>query len=222
MPHQRSDSGLSAFDAEEAETTEEDTASASGDDALLSDLQRELAEAKPRLEASALLEELADAQGTTPEAVAIQASIDVLAAEESEKRSELEALEAAVQAADAERQKHVEERDMLKEQQDELRDDLVIVLDEHTSIVDQMAEMIEELESIRADAIRLMGEKATLEQRVAELRDEVGASSGETRRRTDVQTTSLQTSDDDDEASAFDAFFEAEVVEDKARAWMLE
>jgi len=222
VPHQRSDSGLSAFDAEEAETTEEDTASASGDDALLSDLQRELAEAKPRLEASALLEELADAQGTTPEAVAIQASIDVLAAEESEKRSELEALEAAVQAADAERQKHVEERDMLKEQQDELRDDLVIVLDEHTSIVDQMAEMIEELESIRADAIRLMGEKATLEQRVAELRDEVGASSGETRRRTDVQTTSLQTSDDDDEASAFDAFFEAEVVEDKARAWMLE
>ena len=222
MPHQRSDSGLSAFDAEEAETTEEDTASASGDDALLSDLQRELAEAKPRLEAFALLEELADAQGTTPEAVAIQASIDVLAAEESEKRSELEALEAAVQAADAERQKHVEERDMLKEQQDELRDDLVIVLDEHTSIVDQMAEMIEELESIRADAIRLMGEKATLEQRVAELRDEVGASSGETRRRTDVQTTSLQTSDDDDEASAFDAFFEAEVVEDKARAWMLE
>jgi len=222
VPHQRSDSGLSAFDAEEAETTEEDTASASGDDALLSDLQRELAEAKPRLEAFALLEELADAQGTTPEAVAIQASIDVLAAEESEKRSELEALEAAVQAADAERQKHVEERDMLKEQQDELRDDLVIVLDEHTSIVDQMAEMIEELESIRADAIRLMGEKATLEQRVAELRDEVGASSGETRRRTDVQTTSLQTSDDDDEASAFDAFFEAEVVEDKARAWMLE
>jgi DNA repair exonuclease SbcCD ATPase subunit len=220
VPEQSSDTGFSAFDAEEPATTAEGVASASGDDALLSDLQSELAAAKPRLEAFARLEELADAQGSTPEAIAIQASIDVLTAEESKKRSELEALEAAAHAADAERQKHVEERDMLIQQREEIRDEIVIVLDEHTSIVDQMAEMIEELESIRADAIRLLGEKASLEMRIEELRDEVGAAGSESRRRTDVETSSMQI--DVDEATAFDRFFEAEIVEDKARAWMLE
>ena len=220
MPDQSFDTAFSAFDAEDPATTEEVVTSTSGDDALLSDLQRELAAAKTRLDAFALLEELADAQGTTPEAIAIQASIDVLTAEESEKRSELEALEAAVRAADTERQKHVEERDMLIQQQEEIRDEIVIVLDEHTSIVDQMAEMIEELESIRADAIRLLGEKASLEMRIEELRDEVGGAGSESRRRTDLEAPSMET--DDDEATAFDRFLEAEVVEDKARAWMLE
>lgn len=220
MPEQSFDTGFSAFDAEEPAKTAEVLASESGDDAILSDLQRKLAAAEPRLEAFARLEELADAQGTTPEAIAIQASIDVLTAEESERRSQLETMEAAVLAADAERQKHVEERDMLMQQQEELRDEIVIVLDEHTSIVDQMAEMIEELESIRADAIRLLGEKASLEARVAELRNEVGTAEGAARRRSDLETTSMAT--DDDEATAFDRFFEAEVVEDKARAWMLE
>ena len=220
VPDHDLDTEFSAFDAEEPDTTEEETAPASGDDAELSDLRRELADAQPRLEAFALLEELADAQGTTPEAIAIQASIDVLKAEESDKRSELEELEAAVRAADAERQEHVEERDMLMKQEEELRDEIVIVLDEHTGIVDQMAEMIEELESIRADAVRLLGEKATLEQRVEELRAEVGAAGHESRRRTDVETSAMET--DEDEATAFDRFFEAEVVEDKARAWMLE
>lgn len=220
MPDHDSGTESSAIDAEEPETTEEVTAAASGDDAELDDLRRELADARPRLEAFAVLEELADAQGTTPEAIALQASIDVLKAEEADKRSELEELDAAVRAADAERREHVEERDMLIKQQEEIRDDIVIVLDEHTGIVEQMAEMIEELESIRADAVRLLGEKAALERRVEELRDEVDAAGGETRRRTDVASEAMET--DEDEASAFDRFFEAEVVEDKARAWMLE
>jgi len=220
VPDQGFDTDFSAFDAEESGTNEHDRGRASGEDARLVALEQELAHVKPRLEAFARLEELADAKGTTPEAIAIQASIDVLQAEESKKRSELEEMEAAMRAADAQRQKHVEERDMLIQQQDEIRDELVIVLDEHTSIVDQMAEMIEELESIRADAIRLLGEKASLEMRGEELRGEVGSAIGEARRRTDLDTSSMETNDD--EATAFDRFFEAEVVEDKARAWMLE
>lgn len=194
-------------------------AATSGDDVDVADLRRELAEAKPRLEAFARLEELADAQGTTPEAIAIQASIDVLAGEESKRRDDLRKMEAAVVAADTERRKHVEERDMLIKQEDEIRDEIVIVLDEHTSIVDQMAEMIEELESIRADAIRLLGEKSSLEMKVAALRGEVDQLSNGGNRRTD-DVTSMETGSD--EATAFDRFFEAEVVEDKARAWMLE
>ncbi len=194
-------------------------ATASGDDAAVADLRRELAEAKPRLEAFARLEEIADAQGTTPEAIAAQASIDVLQAEEAKKRSELEDLEAAMRAAAAERQESVEDHDMLIKQRDEIRDEIVIVLDEHTSIVDQMAEMIEELESIRGDAVRLLGEKATLEMKVEALRNEVGALGGDVARRTEFGT-SIES--DEDEATAFDRFFEAEVVEDKARAWMLE
>lgn len=220
MADQDFDTEYSASDTEDPATTEETTASVSGDDAELADLRRELAQAGPRLEAFARLEELAEAQGTTPEALAVQASIDVLQTEESGKRSELEDLTVAIRATEAERQEHVEERDMLIKQKDEIRDEIVIVLDEHTTIVDQMAEMIDELESIRADAVRLLGEKANLEMKVEALRNEVGAmGSSATRRSTDLGS-SMET--DDDEATAFDRFFEAEVVEDKARAWMLE
>lgn len=207
------------IDAEFSATTESMVSATSGDDVDVVALRKELAEAQPRLDAFARLEELADAQGTTPDAIAIQASIDVLEAEEAKRRDDLRQMEAAIVAADTERRQHVEERDMLIKQQDELRDEIVIVLDEHTSIVDQMAEMIEELESIRADAIRLMGEKASLEKKVEALRNQVGDAGHDARRRTDVET-SLET--DEDEATAFDRFFEAEVVEDKARAWMLE
>lgn len=220
MADQDFDSEFLAFDAKNSTTTQSEAPFASGDDAELANLRRELALAKPRLEAFTLLEELADAQGTTPAALAAQASIDVLQAEESEKRSDLEGMEAAVRAADAERQKHVEERDMLIKQEDEIRDEIVIVLDEHTTIVDQMAEMIEELESIRADAVRLLGEKANLEMKVEALRNEVGAMGSSAGRRSADLDSSMET--DDDEATAFDRFFEAEVVEDKARAWMLE
>ncbi len=108
---------------------------------------------------------------------------------------------------------------MLIKQKDEIRDEIVIVLDEHTTIVDQMAEMIEELESIRADAVRLLGEKATLEMKVEALRNEVSALGGEVDRRAEFETV---IGIDEEEASAFDKFFEAEIVEDKARAWMLE
>lgn len=206
-------------DAEFSATTESMVSATSGDDVDVADLRRELAEAKPRLEAFARLEELADSQGTTPDAIAIQASIGVLEADEAKRRDDLRQMEAAIVAADTERRQHVEERDMLMKQQDEIRDEIVIVLDEHTSIVDQMAEMIEELESIRADAIRLLGEKASLEKTVEELRGQVGTVGHDARRRTDTDT-SMETNED--EATAFDRFFEAEVVEDKARAWMLE
>jgi chromosome segregation ATPase len=184
---------------------------ASGD-ATIAELRQQLADAAPRLEAFARLESLADAQGETPEALAIQATLDLLAAEESELRTKLEHVRAA-------KQQHVEERDMLIKQRDEIRDEIVIVLDEHTAIVEQMAEMIEELESIRADAVRLLGEKATLEMKVEALRNEVSALGGEVARRSGLETV---LPDDDDEATAFDKFFEAEVVQDKARAWMLE
>lgn len=188
-------------------------------DVTMSDLQRQLDEATPRLEALAQLEALAEAQHQTPEAVAIQASIDVLRVEEAECQAELQELEDCIEGLRSDKQRHVEERDMLIKQRDELRDEIVIVLDEHTGIVDQMAEMIDELESIRADAVRLLGEKATLEMKVDALRNEVAELGGEVARRSDFEAELLI---DEDEASAFDKFFEAEVVEDKARAWMLE
>lgn len=204
--------------ADESATTEVEIEETSAD-AAMSDLRRQLEEAAPRLEAFSQLEALAEAQNETPEAVAIQASIDVLRVQEADRRAELQELEDCIERLRSDNERHVEERDMLIKQQDELRDEIVIVLDEHTSIVEQMAEMIEELESIRADAIRLLGEKASLELKVEALRNEVAALGGEAATRTELEAELVI---DDDEASAFDRFFEAEVVEDKARAWMLE
>jgi len=192
---------------------------ATSGDVFAADLQRQLDEAAPRLEAFAQLEAMAEAQGETPEAIALQASLDVLKIEEDDRRAELQDLEDSIAKLQVVNQQHVEERDMLIKQQEEIRDEIVIVLDEHTTIVDQMAEMIDELESIRADAIRLLGEKATLEMKVEALRNEVSALGGEADRRTEFESA---IGSDEDEASAFDKFFEAEVVEDKARAWMLE
>ena len=189
------------------------------ENATISELQRRLAEAAPRLEAFAQLEALAEERNETPEAVALQASIDGLKIEEFERRAELRALEDAAERLSGDNQRHVEEREMLIKQHDEIRDEIVIALDEHTTIVDQMAEMIDELESIRADAVRLLGEKANLEMKVEALRNEVAALGGEVGRRAEMESDLVV---DDDEASAFDKFFEAEVVEDKARAWMLE
>ena len=206
------------FGAEASATTEAGTDATSGD-VTVADLQRQLAEAAPRLEAFAQLEAIAESQGETPESVALQASLDVLMVEESDRRAELQELEDSIEKLQAVNQRHVEERDMLIKQQDEIRDEIVIILDEHTTIVDQMAEMIDELESIRADAVRLLGEKATLEMKVEALRNEVSALGGEATRRAEFETV---IGSDEDEASAFDKFFEAEVVEDKARAWMLE
>ncbi len=204
--------------AEESVADDVDTSVASGD-ATIEDLRRQLEEAAPRLEAFAQLEELAEARGETPEAIALQASIDVLVAEEAYRRTAIERLTENLEALEEEQRTHVEERDMLIKQKDEIRDEIVIVLDEHTTIVDQMAEMIEELESIRADAVRLLGEKATLEMKVEALRNEVSALGGEVDRRAEFETV---IGIDEEEASAFDKFFEAEIVEDKARAWMLE
>lgn len=180
--------------------TEFEAVEAGDEVAELEELRRELADARPCLEAFAQLERLAEEQGTTPEAIAMQASMDVLTNQHQEKCSELEIIQEAIDSAEADRQ---------------------LVLDEHTAIVDQMAEMIEELESIRADAVRLLGEKATLEKKVKALRTETDAVAvavhGE-RRADDRVLIEV----DDDEAVAFDRFFEADVVEDKARAWMLE
>lgn len=204
--------------AENSATTEIETGAASGD-VDVADLQRQLDAAAPRLEAFARLEAIAEAQGSTPEAVAAQASIDVLKVEESDRRAELLELEEAIAQLQQANQRHVEERDMLIKQKDEIREEIVIVLEEHTGIVDQMAEMIDELESIRADAVRLLGEKATLEAKVVELRKEVDLLDSAPTRRSSDPTSVIE---DEEEASAFDRFFEAEVVEDKARAWMLE
>ena len=192
---------------------------ATSGDVFAADLQRQLDEAAPRLEAFAQLEAMAEAQGETPEAIALQASLDVLKIEEDDRRAELQDLEDSIAKLQVVNQQHVEERDMLIKQQEEIRDEIVIVLDEHTTIVDQMAEMIDELESIRADAIRLLGDSGTLEKKVEALRNEVSALGGEADRRTEFESA---IGSDEDEASAFDKFFEAEVVEDKARAWMLE
>jgi len=196
-----------SFGTEVSATTE----SVSGD-ATIAELQQQLADAAPRLEAFAHLESLADAQNETPEALAVRATLDLLAAEEADRRATLEELRAA-------NLRHTEERDALIAQHDEVRNEIVTVLDEHTAIVEQMAEMIEELESIRADAVRLLGEKATLEMKVEALRNEAGALGGEVARRSDFESA---LGEDENEASAFDKFFEAEMHEDKARAWMLE
>lgn len=178
-----------------ASATNEESPVADSPDAELAALRAELDDARPRLEAFAALEALAEEQNSTPEAIALQAS--------------LEMLESAV--ADAER-----ERDQLIERRDTLRTEIVEAMDEHTEIVEQVAEMIDELEAIRADAVRLLGEKSTLEAKLEGLRGEVG----------ELEVThgdrAAAIVDDADEATAFDAFFEAEVVEDKARAWMLE
>lgn len=196
-----------SFGAEESATI----GSVSGD-VTIAELQQQLADAAPRLEAFAHLESLADAQNETPKALAIRATLDLLATEEVDRRARLEELQAA-------NLQHIKERDALIAQRDEVRNEIVAVLDEHTATVEQMAEMIEELESIRADAVRLLGEKATLEMKVEALRNEAGALCGEVGRRSDFESA---LGEDEDEASAFDKFFEAEMHEDKARAWMLE
>lgn len=203
------------FDAG-ASSSHEESNPQDSDHAELEALRRELDEARPRLAAFAALEEMAEAQGSTPEAIALQASIEMLESAEADKRAAVEQLEIAVEATEANRATAAADVDELIEQRDALRAEIVEVLDEHTGVMDQVAEMIDELESIRADAVRLLGEKATLEMKVEALRNEVDGFVVERR------SESAGIIDDDDEATAFDAFFEAEVVEDKARAWMLE
>lgn len=161
------------------------------DESELAELRRALAEAQPRLDAFAALEALAEEQSTTPEAVAIQASIELLEAEQAEVREELERVQVE-------------------------RDEVVA---EHGTVVDELAEMLEELESIRADAVRLLGEKAELELKVEALRNDVSASFASPR---SSGPSTLDSAQADDEATAFDRFFDADVEEDKARAWMLE
>lgn len=181
------------FGAAASSANEEAPSSTIGDD--IDALRRELEEARPRLAAFAALEEMAEAQGSTPEAIALQASIEMLESSEAEQRAVV---------------------DELTEQRDALRAEIAEAESEHSAVVDEVAEMIEELESIRADGVRLLGEKAKLEMKIEALRNESDGIVVDRRRDT------AGIIDDADEATAFDAFFEADVVEDKARAWMLE
>lgn len=194
---------------------------------LIARLQASLAAVQPRLEAFSKLEALARERRSTPEGVAVQVTIDVLEEERDELLEELLQLQAT-------KKRQEEDIDMITEQRQIAQDESEIVVRDHAALVEETAELLDELDSIRADAVRLMGEKAALEEQLRALRSEVGALSGEetdgepsVAAASDVSPPTpavsgvFDSSDEGDEAVAFDRFFDADVGTDKARAWML-
>ncbi len=192
-------------------------------------LRAQLAAEAPRLKAFTRLEALARERRSTPEAVAVQVTIDVLEIEQGELEGEVDRLAAM-------RTEYESEIAMLTRKREERVLDVEVLAQEHADLAAEAAELLSELDSIRSDAVRLMGEKAALEIEVAALRTEAGLLSGErsdrrssgghhpelhTVRSNPMGADAFDTSDEGAEATAFGKFFDADTGEDKARAWML-
>ncbi len=204
-----------------------------------------LRSAAPRLAAFKRLEELARSQGTTPEAIASQAAVEVM-------KREKDALVTLLVGLSKERDQLKGEVAMLlinKTEVTRANDELRI---EQDGIKDELRVLAEQLGQMRADSMRLLAERSKLTMQVAALRDEVRALRDA---RDEMQTaaptpvadavdpadavtepapvtavrpgrTAFETIATDDEteqseAEAFDAFFHAEVDHDKAREWIL-
>lgn len=212
-------------------------------EATIAELRAQLEAAAPRLDAFSRLEDLARERRSTPEAVAVQVTIDVLEEDRRDLAEEVRvltedraALADEISDLSAQQAQARGDLNMLTEQRDTIS---VVVEDAETRHAELLAEttmLLEELESIRADGVRLLGEKAALEREVQALRDEAAALRdgealpGAARRADDdpvwssptvASAEAFEVDLHSEEATAFDKFFEVDVGKDKARAWML-
>ncbi len=190
------------------------------DVARIAELERQLADAVPILDAFARLENLARERRTTPEAVAVQVTIDVLEEEAQELKDATDLLE-------QEKRRHQGDVELLTKKRDAISVEIDGLEVRHGSLATDVGELIGDIDAIRADAGRLMAEKGELELKLEALRNEVEALerdrdamlSGEAAISARVPSnTAISTEGDDDEA--FDKFFMAETGKDKARAWL--
>lgn len=188
--------------------------------------------AAPRLAAFKRLEEVAREQKTTPAAIAAQAAIVMLTNESRSKEVELRQFEAECRNLKG-------DIAMLLDNKTQITHDLDGLRIEYGDVQAEVVEILNELELLRNDAVRMMAERRELERVVQELRSQVGA----LRRRADDVTISDEAVssneeaevsaplpkrtasgfelEDDDENRRFDRFFHADVEHDKARDWIL-
>lgn len=183
-------------------------------ESMVARLRQRLELAAPRLEAFERLEHLARERRSTPEAVAVQVTIDVLEEERGDLEAEIEEFRVQKAALQAENETILAERESAL-------DDVAEARAEYERLADQVSELIDEIESIRSDAVRLMGEKAALDVRVGEFHREIADLSEQRDAVAPKTSNAIEQSDDPDEEHAFDKFFQAEHGKDKARAWML-
>ena len=196
----------------------------------LAEYEQILRLAEPRLAAFKRLEELARERRSTPDAVAAEAALQVL-------REEQDVLKVEVQTIGLERENLRGELAMLLDN----KNDTVQVLDdlriEHHDIHQEVAEILDELNLLRDDAVRLMTQRSELQLQVSALRNELD----EIERRkietiaslpapsmppapmvgTRTPAFGLEHEDEEEESRLFDKFFHAKVEHDKARDWML-
>lgn len=196
-----------------------------------------LESAKGRLVAFARLEEIAKERHQSPEVVAARAAIELLETQESTLRAEVTALQ-------SQRESTKEDLSMLLVSKKQTIIELEDVRGNREELADEVAVMLNEIEAIRSDARRLNVEKGELETEVMELRlavqtlERKAASLQENpgRRESDVDTDLSDDADElavndgeealsvgmnNDEHEAFDRFFNANDVDEKARTWML-
>ena len=197
----------------------------------LSRYEASLQSAKGRLEAFARLEQIAKDRHQSPEVVAARAAVELLEGKEGRLRDDVEALESHRDAIK-------EELSMLLVNKKQTIIDLEEVRVNREGLADDVAGILNEIDSMRADARRLQKEKGELETQVMELRlvvaelerKEAGLQPNQGRRDTDVdgdvEAEALSSAEiavgmDADDSEAFDRFFNAGDVDDKARDWML-
>lgn len=207
--------------------------------AQLAEYQSALQRALPRLRNLERLEQLASDAGTTPEAMAQRAAIEVLRRE----RASAEA-ERAASVTECEQLKG--EMAMLNETKAKIGTDVIELRGEYDSLAIEVTDIVEQLTEMRMDARRLLEARNRLATEVAILQERLQELSGQPlpdapaeRRHAPVADTPVSDEDDpvttrsnctslsaDDqteqlEAEAFDAFFHAEFDHDKSRDWML-
>lgn len=210
----------------------------------LAECQAALRAAAPRLAAFTRLEELARAKGTTPEAIAESAALEVA-------RREKDALTSALNGLVHERDQLKGEVAMLLINKNEIHGGVDSLRREHEQLSLDVAELISQITRIRGEAVRLMHEKTDLVEEIAGLRDEVRAlneicNAGFTLDPPTASSTTPETTAPTEpaagpaavpasppasiaadseteqlESEAFDAFFHAEIDHDKARDWIL-
>lgn len=127
-----------------------------------------LRSAAPRLAAFKRLEQLARAQGSTPEAVAAQAAIEVLTREK-------DALVTLLAGLANERDQLKGEMAMLLINKTEASKAVESLTGRHQELNIEVADLLERLTEIRRDAVRLMSHRSELAVEVTSLRGEAQA-----------------------------------------------
>lgn len=134
----------------------------------LNEYEAALRSAAPRLAAFKRLEQLARTQGTSPEAIASQAAVEVM-------KREKDALVTLLAGLANERDQLKGEVAMLLINKTEASKAVAGLQLERDDLNIEVAEIVDQLSKIRGDAVRLMSERSELTVEVSALREEVRA-----------------------------------------------